>query len=291
MSITSQWPLPSKGIRFLTPHFLVTAMANGTLSKDLYPLAVGYYPQAQQHQMRRSIHANHLLIYCTEGKGSISTENERWQIKAGDIACLPKHTEHHYKADRADPWSIYWVHYDGELATHYNNQMNIYPAIINIGVQAKLIADFEALFALRNAGYAEQAFIHGACQLKQMLTNIAMLATVHRQGTGQRIDLDLIQELMHRNIDTSLDLASLAASAAMSKYHFSRKFKQLTGQSPIQHFIHLKMQHACQLLDATSLSVKQIAAELGYNDSYYFSRLFKQVIGLSPVNYKLSRLR
>ena len=291
MPITSQWPLPSNGIRFLTPQFLVKRMNNNILSKDLYPLAVGYYPEARQHQMRRNTHSNHLLIYCLEGKGCITVNDELWTIKAGDIACLPKNTEHQYHADKEEPWSIYWVHYDGEFAANYNALMDIYPAIVNIGVQAKLIADFEALFALRNAGYAEQAFIHGACQLKQMLTNIAMLANIHRHRKGQRIDLDLIQELMHRNIDTSLDLASLAASVQMSKFHFSRKFKQLTGQSPIQHFIHLKMQHACQLLDSTTLGVKQIASELGYNDSYYFSRLFKQVIGLSPANYKLSRLR
>jgi AraC family transcriptional regulator of arabinose operon len=92
-----------------------------------------------------------------------------------------------------------------------------------------------------------------------------------------RFNLDDIEELMALHIHSSLDLASLAAQAQLSKYHFSRKFKQLTGHSPIQHFLHLKIQHACLLLDTSDNSIKQIAGEVGYSDAYYFSRLFKQL--------------
>jgi AraC-like DNA-binding protein len=60
----------------------------------------------------------------------------------------------------------------------------------------------------------------------------------------------------------------------------------LTGHSPIQHFLHLKIQHACLLLDTSENSIKQIAGEVGYNDAYYFSRLFKQVMGVSPSGYR-----
>ena len=50
----------------------------------------------------------------------------------------------------------------------------------------------------------------------------------------------------------------------------------------------MKIEYACQLLDSTELSVKAIAAELGYNDSLYFSRLFSNTLGLSPRAYRNS---
>ena len=53
----------------------------------------------------------------------------------------------------------------------------------------------------------------------------------------------------------------------------------------------MKMQQACDLLDASRQTVKQIALSLGYEDVYYFSRLFKQVIGLSPAQYRQSKYR
>ena len=75
----------------------------------------------------------------------------------------------------------------------------------------------------------------------------------------------------------------------MSKYHFIKKFKAWSGQSPIQYFIHMKIQRACYLLDSTAMSVKEVAATLGYDDMYYFSRLFKKVLGIAPSDYRRHR--
>ena len=84
------------------------------------------------------------------------------------------------------------------------------------------------------------------------------------------------------------DLDALAAVAHLSKYHFSSRYKALTGYSPIKHFLHMKIEYACQLLDSSEMSVKAISAELGYPDPLYFSRLFSKTIGMSPRAYRNS---
>jgi AraC-like DNA-binding protein len=66
-------------------------------------------------------------------------------------------------------------------------------------------------------------------------------------------------------------------------------FKEQTGYSPIDYFIRLRMHQACQLLDTSQLSVKRIAAALGYDDPLYFSRVFKGVNDISPTEYRLMR--
>ncbi|WP_375791535.1 helix-turn-helix transcriptional regulator [Microbulbifer hydrolyticus] len=50
--------------------------------------------------------------------------------------------------------------------------------------------------------------------------------------------------------------------------------------------MHDNIEHACDLLDCTDLSVGEIAFQLGYDDPLYFSRVFKRVIGLSPSSYR-----
>jgi YesN/AraC family two-component response regulator len=54
----------------------------------------------------------------------------------------------------------------------------------------------------------------------------------------------------------------------------------------MDYLIHLRIQKACQLLDNTTLQVKEIAAVSGFDDPYYFSRIFKKVMGRSPVDYR-----
>jgi YesN/AraC family two-component response regulator len=40
------------------------------------------------------------------------------------------------------------------------------------------------------------------------------------------------------------------------------------------------------LLGSTTRAVKEVAAELGYEDEAYFSRLFKKSVGVSPRDYQ-----
>jgi AraC-like DNA-binding protein len=55
----------------------------------------------------------------------------------------------------------------------------------------------------------------------------------------------------------------------------------------MDYFIRLRMHKACQLLDTTSLNVKEIANSVGYEDPLYFSRVFKAVVELTPTQYRL----
>ena len=93
---------------------------------------------------------------------------------------------------------------------------------------------------------------------------------------------------MRANLDKSLSLEELAAECQLSKYHFSAKYKDATGYSPIKHFLHMKIEAACQLLDSTDLRISSVSAAVGYDDPLYFSRLFRKVTGTSPKDYRAS---
>ena len=92
---------------------------------------------------------------------------------------------------------------------------------------------------------------------------------------------------MLRHLDESLQVATLAARASISPSHFFALFKRRIGCAPIDCFIRLRMQHACHLLDETVMSVKEVAATLGYDDPFYFSRIFKSVNHVAPSEYRL----
>ncbi len=66
--------------------------------------------------------------------------------------------------------------------------------------------------------------------------------------------------------------------------YFRRAFKERIGYTP-QKFRELKrMEFAANRL-ATGMTVKSVAAELGYTDPYFFSRLFKRYLGASPSTF------
>lgn len=67
---------------------------------------------------------------------------------------------------------------------------------------------------------------------------------------------------------------------------FIHLFKQVTGYSPIDYYMRLKIQRACQYLDLTDYSVKEISKNVGIEDPYYFSRMFSKIMGQSPSDYR-----
>ena len=68
--------------------------------------------------------------------------------------------------------------------------------------------------------------------------------------------------------------------------HYSDLFRRQTGYPPKDHFLRLKIQRACQLLDTTELRVVEVAEALGWSDAFYFSRCFRKIIGISPRAYR-----
>src|ERR1017187_944846 len=92
---------------------------------------------------------------------------------------------------------------------------------------------------------------------------------------------------MMEHLNQPLQVAKLAETAHTSPSHFFVLFKRWVGLSPIDYFIRLRMRRACRLLAATSMSVKEVAAVLGYDDPFYFSRVFKSVNGTPPTDYRM----
>jgi len=286
--ITSRWPLPATGVRFLLPPFLQQLLSSHPISRDLYPLAFGFYPRAAGHSMRRRTHATELLMYCTEGGGHLELDNQQLPINAGDVIMLPAGVPHAYAADAEKPWSIYWVHYGGEQCAAYAEQLQAQRHTASVGVRPRLLAEFQSLINRRRAAFTVDAHVHSANRLKALLSEMVEAIASQAHG-GKLLNLEHLLDVMRRNMDRSLDLDTLAAESNLSKYHFVRRFKLLTGHTPIQYFIHLKMQYACHLIDTSDAPLKSIASSVGYDDPYYFSRLFKQCIGMSPQYYRNER--
>lgn len=290
MSAPSKWPLPEAGIRFLTPAFMTETLAQHPLTSGCYPTALGYYPKALDHRMQRQRHDDNLLIYCTEGRGQLSTGQELFPIGPGDVTLLPVGQEHLYEADKEDPWTLYWVHFRGSSADNFLQYLrdgNSGP-VLQAGVSPMLMAAFTSLMEVRRTGYSTRSFINASNQLRHLLSQMA-LAISEQRGRGQRgTALAKVQTYMLEHIHQSLTLDQMAARANMSKFHFSKRYKQMTGYSPVKHFLHMKMEQACTLLDGTDLSVSAIAGRLGYDDPLYFSRLFSRIIGSSPRAYRAS---
>ena len=287
MSQTSDWPLGQRAERHLLPQPVVRRLAKNPLTSSCYPLAAGYYPQAHGHQMMRQQPSDYLVIYCISGQAALDTAQGRREITAGNLLLLPPGHWHRYQAATKDPWSLYWMHLQGHQLTAL---LALFAAeqgtTVTIGMQDHLLADFRALLGVIAGGYAEPSLLH-ASHLCQSLLSHAWLVLRHRQQGSEALDIQAVHALMAQHLDRRLQLAELAEAAGYhSPWQFIRHYRQATGQTPMQAFLHRKINQASYLLETTELPINLIAERLGFDDPYYFSRLFRKLAGISPTQYR-----
>lgn len=84
--------------------------------------------------------------------------------------------------------------------------------------------------------------------------------------------------------DVNLDVAS--ERACMSKYHFSRKFRESVGCTFQDYLITLRIEKAKKMLSDEKFSITDIALAVGYNDLSNFERMFKKVLNCTPSHYR-----
>lgn len=81
-------------------------------------------------------------------------------------------------------------------------------------------------------------------------------------------------------------ISDLAERCHMSPSHFCQCFIRMFGHTPQKYLIMWRIRHGQRLLVETELSVKQIAAYIGYTNPHFFSRQFKQITRQTPLEYR-----
>jgi AraC family transcriptional regulator len=83
-----------------------------------------------------------------------------------------------------------------------------------------------------------------------------------------------------------MELKEMAATAGMSKYHFLRVFRRLTGVTPHQYLISARLRRAALALASSRRPVIAIALDSGFGDLSTFNKTFRAVFGRTPTQYR-----
>ncbi|MBM3572021.1 MAG: helix-turn-helix transcriptional regulator, partial [Alphaproteobacteria bacterium] len=116
-------------------------------------------------------------------------------------------------------------------------------------------------------------------------TSGATPATAFPLGRDER-RISAVLRHIEGNADETLSLDTLVGMAAMSKYHFMRRFQRVVGATPHQHLLNIRIRRAAMRLTTTAAPVSSIAFEAGFGDLSTFNRRFRQIFGASPTVFR-----
>lgn len=93
-------------------------------------------------------------------------------------------------------------------------------------------------------------------------------------------------ELMRQDYGEEWTVGRMAETANIGRWQYTRVFKEITGQVPLQYLSGIRVDQAKHLLQVTDDRLLDIAHNVGFGNEYYFNRRFKQTVGLSPGQYR-----
>ena len=277
----------------VVPRRLTKKYGSQELVNSLFLTDIGFFPKAYNHfRVRPEGCPEYILIYCIEGNGTIKTKGKKHKLGPNTFFIIEKDKPHEYSSDKKDPWSIYWVHFSGLKAPclykKYAKENGGKP--IFIPFNQNKISEFEYVMDLFKLGYTDQVFEYSSMLLHKILGSF-IYYSLKSNNNPELLKEDLVKritEFLNKNIYLTLTSKDVAEEFNRSASSLFTVFKEKTGYSIMHFYSLIKIQKACELINLTDLSIKEISYKLDYQDPLYFSRVFKKFMGVSPRDYKKS---
>ncbi|MGI5893333.1 MAG: helix-turn-helix domain-containing protein [Candidatus Merdivicinus sp.] len=222
---------------------------------------------------------NHELVFILEGQMEICLEGKNFCADPGTLLYFHPHCPHSLKTSSEHPAVFCGIHFSPE-----NGQELPLSDVTKWGNFRKFSPILEEIVRLWNRkGYlddwaADLAFSRLLLELFRETDNAA--APSSRRRIGNAIDY------IHQNPDRPVTIAELCEVTGMKKSYLIHNFQLITGQSPIQYSLNLRLDHARAILLNESASIHETAARCGFRDEFYFSRMFRKKFGLPPSQFR-----
>lgn len=178
--------------------------------------------------------------------------------------------------------------------------------------QQQMLADFRARFDVQEAKAGAERQ-NGLLRLQQWsILGLALLLALalvlflksRRKARRQEENIDTppaeksasradrqflisVSDIVHANMKSrKITIDLLAEELCMSRSQFVRRLSAIAGETPNNYIIRIKMEKAVRLLRDTTMPVKEVAYECGFDESNYFIHVFKQMYGATPQQFR-----
>jgi AraC family transcriptional regulator, arabinose operon regulatory protein len=268
------------------------ALREKPLLLGLLAAGAGYCAKAAGQVLRRAQgDSAAVLVYCVKGGGWGEVGGHLHPVRAGDLLVLPPGLAYSCGAHSSNPWTIHYIHAAGANLPHYLSELGVSATapVLSIGVELEWARLFNEVLQSLETGNLYPNWLqasHALAHLLALLITRRHLQAPQASDTARKVAQCIIY--MSEHLERPMRVTELAALANVSPTHFAVLFKQQAGCSPRDYLHLLRIHSACQLLNGSDLTIKEIAVRLGYQDPFHFSRQFKAFQGVSPNAYRHS---
>ncbi|WP_438352003.1 AraC family transcriptional regulator [Paenibacillus sp. FA6] len=220
------------------------------------------------------------ITYVIEGKGIYIINGVQYEVKRGDLLCIPRGSIRMAQCNVDDLMNLYSANF---TLYEMNGQLSDLPLplLTHIGIKSDLIGLFREL---SNAWVRKEIGYHTR-------TRGLMLVIIHRlfelillKKDPTSIDYRVKKAINYisENYASNVSVKEIANLVGLNKVYFGALFKNETGILVNQYLTKTRINQAEDMLQNGECNVSEAAERCGYNDLSHFRKQFKMIKGYSP---------
>lgn len=230
----------------------------------------------------------YIIALLTDGMAAVEIDFDRKQLRSGDILIVSPWQIHNKPSGeiwQADGWMLaISPEMLSEAETHAIERYSVSPHSFSPG--KNIVEDIDSLcYMLERHKNNHDISISLASAIKSIV--LTTLDTSDKDISERYRSITLkLRKLLDTHLTDEKRPAAYASMLNISEVYLNEAVKGATGLSVGAYIRNRSIIQARRQLAYTSMSVKEIAFALGYNDYAYFSKLFKKSVGKSPMEYR-----
>lgn len=237
----------------------------------------------------------YVLLWCTEGQACIKVDENEFQLLPNDIITITSGQIHFLQLNSSAKGIVLEFSYDFFCKTDADIELIFHNGlfchfgmneVVSVGNRPVMTQLFENIQAdLCQKPYQYLIAVHAYLELLLVKINRAKIERGDEIWKPDALFLKFL-EIVRAHFKKAPTLQLLAEKLQTTEAKLNELAKLHTGKTAQMIIYGLIASEAKRLLIYEKLSVKEVAAELGFNDPFYFSNFFKKHTGLSPKGYR-----
>lgn len=251
---------------------------------SFYFLSLGNFNTIDGYNVQRDYLNSYLFIFTESGEGIINTTETEFKTYKNHAFIIDCRKPHSYRT--LGKWKFRWMHIDGAGVDF------IYKQIKSLSLAGAVIDQPELLIEMFDDIQKSYVDNYSLSIMKQGLdihNALYMLLSAAQKSINLKPAFFDVFSYIDKNYGKYISVDILAKTAHMSKYHFTRQFKKVTGHSPYNYITNYRINRSKRLLSATDKTINEISLLCGFlSESNYISH-FKKQVGMTPDKYRINQ--
>lgn len=232
-------------------------------------------------------------LYILKGQGEIRIGNETYIIKPNDIYLIPPNTVHgFFNSHESSKLLCAEIKFDVHEPEYRRTVLEL-PHVLSVKNTpvSRILMDIYKETRVKDS-FSESV---SGLLMQEMFTYLLRVATggrdetrpIRKQESSKTgDDLSRVLDYIFENVQNNITLQDLANICCLEKTYFLKKFKTLTGYTPMAYVRKEKIKKAKELLIYSDMNITQISEAVGFESIHHFSNVFSKATGMSPNKFK-----